>query len=1072
MKSLYLIVFVTIAGIGLCQNYDPNSPPNTYRSSENPYYWQNNLPFPSYWQQDVHYKINATIDDSLDIIDCDNLELTYWNNSPDTLYYVYFHLYQNAFTPQSYLTNNYKNNGKNVSFGRYEKQGLGTVIESLLVNGQKVDTILDNTILKVFLPEPLAPNTAVLFNMKFKSYFDTGSLRRRMKIFSHDGVKHYDGVHWYPSIAVYDSKFGWTTEQHLDKEFYSNFGTFDVKLTFPNNYVLDATGTLQNEEEVLPKELMAKLDIRNFSKKADSISTPILRNTLTPKTWHFYAENVHNFAFTADPTYRIGELDWEGIKVVTLAQEQNAWGWQKSGEFAKNVIKTYSTDFGHYAWPKIIIADARDGMEYSMLTLDGGIYNTRQQYLLAHEIGHMWFYGMVGSNETYRAMMDEGFTQFLTVWSMDAITGPTFDYKSLDATGMKKYKLNHLPPRNNRYERLYYPYLKQVHQSYDHQLNTHSSQFNGAVRHGGGYGLVYYKTGVMLYNLKYVLGDELFLKAMRYYFNKWKMKHPYPEDFRQAIIEFTKVDLNWFFDQWIETTKYIDYGIKKVKRTNKTQYQITFERKAGMHMPLDFVAITKSGDTLNYHIPNTWFIKNTDATVLPKWYGFDNVKPTYSVTINVNSNIENIVIDPDHVLADIDLRDNQWKQKKKIGFDHRVRNYASWKPSQLYIRPDIWYNHFDGLQIGGAFRTDYFKEESFYDGAVWVNTGVLQGKAITDDISNDFQPVAFEFNGKQNLRKYWDHFYLFERIQYNAGLAHGRFGLEKTFKKADQYKPEYTNIKLYGNFLYRKPGSGFIYQVHPELWNHEIEDPSIPEDERTIQQQYASTNWNNSINIDVERKYTYERGFGLLRWESRAQGLNFDAGYAYSRLTAINLKQLGKLQLRTRLFAQLGSFNIPVESSLYLNGANAEELAYNKFTRAAGFFPADYQHLHMSGGLNIRGSYYSLNNANGLSGVSSSVELDFDQLFGLKIKGLKFLHLDTYLFGDIGSIAKQQTSSGTISQVFDPFVFDAGLGTVLTVSFPGYDIAPFKLRIDVPMIENRSEDLFRFNFVAGVERSF
>lgn len=113
---------------------------------------------------------------------------------------------------------------------------------------------------------------------------------------------------------------------------------------------------------------------------------------------------------------------WNGIRVVAIAQEPNAAGWQLSAYFTANVIKVYSQDFGMYAWPKIVVADAKDGMEYSMLTLDNGTY-PQHQNLLAHEVGHMWFYGMVGTNETYRAMMDEGFTQFLTVWAMDKIVG-------------------------------------------------------------------------------------------------------------------------------------------------------------------------------------------------------------------------------------------------------------------------------------------------------------------------------------------------------------------------------------------------------------------------------------------------------------------------------------------------------------------------------------------------------------------------------------------------------------------------------------------------------------------------
>ncbi|MCH8319324.1 MAG: hypothetical protein IIA88_12690 [Bacteroidetes bacterium] len=581
------------------------------------YYWKKRLPHPGYWQQDVHYEIKAAIDDKKDIIDATYYKLTYWNNSPHDLDELYFHLYQNTFQPGSYYHDLWLNNNRVPKFGvRYEEKGLGTVIENLKINETPVETELDNTILKVKLNQPLKSGDSLIVTMQFKTYFDQGSMRRRMRRYYFFGNKHYNGVHWYPAICVYDRKFGWTTDQHLDKEFYSDFGTFDVTLTFPHEYIVEATGILQNPGEVMPDTLRKLLDITNF--KDTPLNSPpsviIPKKNNKTKTWIYHAENVHNFAFTADPTYRIGEIEWKGIKIISLAQEPHASKWQRSAEYAAKVIQLYSQDFGMYAWPKIIVADAKDGMEYPMLTLDGGLY-PRHKGLLAHEIAHMWFYGMVGNNETYRAFLDEGFAQFLTVWCMDKLERDTI------STSPPSGKINH------RYNRLYYPYLKNLHEGYDAKLNTHSAAYNGALRHGGGYGLVYYKTGVMLYNLQYVLGDELFLKAMQYYFNKWKFCHPYPEDFRKAIIEYTQTDLNWFFDQWLETSKTIDYAIKKcIKKGSptpalpegegeptlenpslseekkiKNKYIITFKRKGGMQMPIDFEVTTKDGEKSSFY---------------------------------------------------------------------------------------------------------------------------------------------------------------------------------------------------------------------------------------------------------------------------------------------------------------------------------------------------------------------------------------------------------------------------------------------------------------------------------------
>ena len=223
-SAIFLVLFsIFIINKAPCQ-YDALHSPGNYQSRENPYYWKNRKPYPDYFQQDVSYKIKASLNDKTNIIDA-QMELTYQNNSPDTLHYVFFHLYQNAFQPNSYLDNLISANKKHAKWGNYEKQNLGTLIEQISVSGRNLNSddaytpevIYDNTIVKVNLNYPLLPGGQVKFKMKFKSYFDTGSERRRMKMFTHNGYKHYDGVHWYPRISVYDRKFGWDTQQQIGR---------------------------------------------------------------------------------------------------------------------------------------------------------------------------------------------------------------------------------------------------------------------------------------------------------------------------------------------------------------------------------------------------------------------------------------------------------------------------------------------------------------------------------------------------------------------------------------------------------------------------------------------------------------------------------------------------------------------------------------------------------------------------------------------------------------------------------------------------------------------------------------
>src|SRR5690606_14844310 len=269
------------------------------------------------------------------------------------------------------------------------------------------------------------------------------------------------------------------------------------------------------------------------------------------KVWKFEAKHVHDFAFTADPSYRIGTVYWNGIEGVGLAQEPHASGWQNAADYVAQTVKAFSEDFGHYHYPKMVAADAADGMEYPMITLDGGS-DPGYRGLLVHEIGHNWFYGMVGSNETYRAAFDEGFTQFLTAWGLEKVDGPDL------VTVPKKRKLFPLKekpePQKAREVRDFSGYVHEALKGQELPLMPHSNEFRDALRHVGGYAMVYYKPAVMLYHLQYVLGDSLFLETMRAFVNQWKFAHPYLEDFRESVTRFTGQNLNWFFDQWLVST--------------------------------------------------------------------------------------------------------------------------------------------------------------------------------------------------------------------------------------------------------------------------------------------------------------------------------------------------------------------------------------------------------------------------------------------------------------------------------------------------------------------------------------
>lgn len=1037
-KNLAALLLICVSTLTFAQ--EKTAELKAYQSNGNEYYWKNRMPVEGYWQQDVHYKIDVVVDDKEESVAGTEI-LTYWNNSPDALNRIYFHLYQNAFTPNSYLASMRKEDKIKSTYGVHEATGVNTIINSVLINGKSVSYTIDNSIMYIDLAQPLAPNTGMTFTIDFKTFWDKddgGNIRRRMKTFRHGGKEdkeflHFDGVHWYPRISVYDRKFGWTTDQHLGKEFYGDYGVFEVSLSFPNQYVVEATGELQNTTEVYPGDLRQRLDISNFKERKSEYSNPITPDG-TNKTWRFRAVNVHDFAFTADPTYRIGEVVWNGIHCIALAQEEHAHGWQPSAQFVADVVKTYSEKVGMFAYPKMIAADARDGMEYPMLTLDGGSFPGHKG-LIAHEVGHNWFFGMVGNNETYRASLDEGFTQFLTAMSLKEIDGVNYR------------------PNYRDDQTVYYGYMAHVTSSNTARLNIHSDHFNSAARHGGGYGQVYYKTATMLYNLQYVLGDDLFDQAFQNYFKEWKICHPYWEDFRRSIINYTKVDLNWFFDNWIEESTIIDYGIKSIKSGEGSTYKITFER-IGESMPIDFIVVDKEGRPHEFHIPNTYFVKKTSAKVLPQWTGWDLVNKTYTAEVTIPAGIKDVIIDPSGRMADVNRLNNSKKLPIYWTYDKLQYGPTTWRKYVAKYRADMWYNAVDGIKVGGKFSGNYFNYKHKVDLRVLYNTG-LAFSGQPDEVVDNRDIISYEASYATRVAKHtdaalsskWMAGWLFHSFEIDRELPKGLFEFNISSANRDNAS----------------------YLLYPE---------------------FANNGYDNWIQTAVTRDYRQMNGGGSLKLTLQAPMLGTD--YSYSSFTAElkNTQSIKKMSLRTRAFAQIMTgVSIAPEAMLQLSGANTYELMNNRYSRAIGWLAQeginhsrDGNYVHQGGGLNIRGySGVATTNVNGLDtfysysgnkGAAINAELDFGNYINPKLGKLgRRLHVNPYLFTDLGLL-------GVRDDLTSGLRMDAGVGANFALLFNSKwsSTKPLNVRVDLPFFLNRipeeQTDYLQMRYVLGINRAF
>ncbi len=1059
-----------------------------YRSNENLRYWKKKAPNRSYWQQDVSYHIKAKLDDEKEII-YGTLELTYFNNSPHTQTEAFFHLYQNSFQPESLTDDLYKLNKLNVNYGPYESQKLGTVITTVKVNGESLDHKNSNndpylgyrvngTIMQVDLPYHLLPGDSCKFNINFKTYFDRGSIRRRMKVFDHHGVKHFNGVHWYPRICVYNQKFSWETDEHLEKEFYGDFGEFLVELELPEQYILEATGTLINEEEVLPESLKKKIEIQNFKDKAIGESpSELIPPSNQSKTWKYYAYNVHDFAWTADPTYRKEEVIWNGVKCVALAQENNAGKWQETANYLKEVISLYSSAFGLYEYPKIVVADAADGMEYPMLTLCGGYYPSHKS-LIAHEVGHNWFMGMLGSNETYRAALDEGFTQFLTAFAL------------------RNLRVESYP----EYNRVFAGYLNDAIDGEDALLNTHSNEFGDGVRHGGGYGHVYYKTATMLYNLKYYLGDSIFYRAMQDYVERWKFCHPYIEDFRNSITSSAQTDLTKFFDQWFESNKSIDYAVKKVEDLGDSKYKIYLQRKGEMIMPLDvdLLATVLKNDkkriaVTQVRVPVTQFkVPNRSHTEI--WNGWNNLRRNFSFEIQLepNSKLDQVWIDASGQLADVYRPDNVWRGRRHWSLDWgNGANYSFLGPYQLLYRPTLDFNQYSGLGTGLKLSGQYAARKHVFDVRTYYywNNSNIDALGLHMPAQKIGVDASWSHEVKKGGRYFADLIYMNQHFKNDIGwdfkVDQHTFGLYSRIlggTASEVIMPFDNNVVIQNSAFHEKSFSGLI--PVQSLWRNQS---------------------NISFNLFWQLNYISWGKSGSILIETRLPSPWSNTQFGFVNFELKHNQPISNTNLLIRSFAQYGGgINPSPESALYAASANPETQFDNSIMRNWGnvpILPFKYQEslpairngfpntIHYGGGLNLRGyqnriigrssndSVYAF--FRGTSGASVNLEWQFSKLFQGLFRN-KYIKLSPYAFYDVGVIGWEQEKTFINSGI----LMDAGIGTTLHFSNLNRfisskilnDTKPIVFRIDFPLflnVTNTSDtDNLQFRFIFGIEKSF
>lgn len=574
-----------------------------------------------YWQQHVNY----TMDIDVDVTTFQykgKQKLVYTNNSPDQLKNVYYHLYFNAFQPNSQMdirSRHIKDPDKRVGdrIHSLTPEEIGYIkVKSLKQNGKKVQFKTVGTILEVVLNKPIQSGQKATFEMEFDAQVPV-QIRR-------SGRSNKEGValsmtQWYPKMAEYDFE-GWHTPPYIGREFHGVWGNFDVTLHIDKNYVVGGSGYLQNPQEV--------------GHGYEDKSKKLKQQRGKKLTWHFKAPNVHDFTWAADPEYQHDILTTDnGIDLHFFykknLKQQYLEHWKNLQPKTAELIAYFSKHIGPYPYKQYSVIQGGDGgMEYAMCTLITGKRNFNSLFgVTNHELAHTWFQFLLASNESKHPWMDEGFTVYISNKAGNEILGRN---------------------RDNPHGGSYAHYNYVVKSNAEEPLSSHADRYHTNMAYSMG---SYSKGNIFLSQLEYVIGAENVAKGLKKYFNDFSFKHPTPNDAKRSMEKVSGIHLDWYLNEWTQTTHTIDYGVKSINEN-----EIIIERVGKMPMPIDLEVTYKDGTKELFNIPLQMMRgeKPTSATILDDW---TFAHPTY--TFKTSKKVKSVLIDPSGFMADINSDNNQ-----------------------------------------------------------------------------------------------------------------------------------------------------------------------------------------------------------------------------------------------------------------------------------------------------------------------------------------------------------------------------------------------------------------------------
>jgi hypothetical protein len=650
MKNSFVAILLTLTAVAFVasqaiaqeapaynprETFDPNflsEPGTAYRSGDG-------QPGPAYWQNRADYELSATLDDSLNTITGREV-ITYTNNSPDPLPYLWLQLDQNLFREDSRGTATDPVGGTRLAPRQFTQ---GFVLKSVKIvqHGDKSNAkyVVTDTRMQIQLPEAMKPKgdkieIEVEYSFEVPPYGSDRMGRTETK----NGTI-YEIAQWYPRMCVYDDVIGWNTLPYLGQgEFYLEYGDFDFSLNVPADLIVVASGELQNPKDVLTSQERNRLEEAARSDKtvvirgADQVKPLDQRpSNIGRKTWRFRMHNSRDVAWAASRAFiwdaaRINLPSGKQCIAMSVYPEECAGdsAWGRSTEYVKGTVEYNSKQWFEYPYPVCIdVAGTVAGMEYpgivfcSSRSKQGGLWG-----VVTHEVGHTWFPMIVGSDEREYPWMDEGFNTFINIYST------------------KNFNNGEYATRRDSARR-FVPFLMRP------TLQPTMTYADAIPRQNLGI-VAYFKPSVGLAMLReYVLGPERFDYAFREYIKRWAYKHPQPKDFFRSMNDASGEDLNWFWKSWFTENWKLDQGVKDVKYLEndpKNGVLITLVNNEKMVMPVTLEVKESNGHDGRVNLPVEIWERSGEWTF------------KYPST----STVDSVLVDPDHLLPDVNSDNDLW----------------------------------------------------------------------------------------------------------------------------------------------------------------------------------------------------------------------------------------------------------------------------------------------------------------------------------------------------------------------------------------------------------------------------